>query len=140
MVQSWHADIVNTKRQVYRVETEIYFILLQVTRITQLNLRKRHLSNAMYGETLRNGTRLAHRLSKIWNNLTKLSHVFTKPTSNCQSHRGETLNSCEMVQSWHVDLVNYENSTSLSRGNRNIFHFTTSYKNNLVKFVGTPPV
>ena len=94
----------------------------------------------MYGETLRNGTRLAHRLSKIWNNLTKLSHVITKTTSNCQSHRGETLNSCEMVQIWHVDLVKYENSTSLSRRNRNIFHFTTSYKNNLVTLVETPPV
>ena len=45
-----------------------------------------------------------------------------------------------MVQSWHADLVKYENLTSLSHRNRKIFHFTTSYKNNLLKFVKTPPV
>jgi len=29
-------------------------------------------------------------------------------TSNWQSCRGETMKSCEMVQSWHTDLVKYE--------------------------------
>ena len=48
--------------------------------------------------------------------------------------------STEMIQSWHIDLVKYENLTSLSRRNRKIFHFTTSYKTNSVKFVNTPPV
>ena len=48
--------------------------------------------------------------------------------------------SCEMMQSWHTDLVKYENLTSLSRRNRKILYFTTNYKNNLVKFVNTPPV
>ena len=33
-----------------------------------------------------------------------------------------------------------ENLTNLSRQNRKICDFTTSYKNNLVKFVKTPPV
>ena len=47
---------------------------------------------------------------------------------------------CEMIKSWHTDLVKYENLTSLSRRNRKIFNFTTTYKNNLVKFVKTPPL
>ena len=84
---------------------------------------------------LRNGTRLAYRFSKYEKHLTKLWHVSTKTTSKWQSHRCETLKSCEMVQSWHADLVKYENLTSLWRRNRKIFHFTWSYKHNLVKFV-----
>ena len=30
--------------------------------------------------------------------------------------------SSEMIQSWHADIVKYENLTSLSRRNRKIFH------------------
>ena len=43
--------------------------------------------------------------------------------------------SCEMVQSWHMELVKYEKHDKVMAKNRNIYYFTTSYKNNLVKFV-----
>jgi len=41
-------------------------------------------------------------------NLRKLSQVNTKNTSYLQNHRGGTQKSCEMVQSWHTDLLKYE--------------------------------
>ena len=64
---------------------------------------------------------------------TKLSHVNIKNTSHCQSDHGETLKNREIVQSWHTKLVNMKNLKQLWRRNRKLFHFTTSYKNNLVK-------
>ena len=57
-------------------------------------------------------------------NLTKLSQVNTKNTSYLQSHRGETQKSCEMVHSWHTDLVKYEKLDKIFASKQKIFHFT----------------
>jgi len=46
-------------------------------------------------------------------NVTRLSLVNTKNKSDCQSHRGETLKSCEIVQRWDTELVKYEKRDKL---------------------------
>ena len=45
-----------------------------------------------------------------------------------------------MVQSWYTELVKYEKHDKVMAQNRQIYYFTTSYKNNLGKFCETPPV
>ena len=46
--------------------------------------------------------------------------------SESKSHYGETVKSCEMIQSWPTDLVQYENFKCLSRRNRKNIPFATS--------------
>ena len=46
----------------------------------------------------------------------------------------------KIVQRWHTELVKYEKHDKVWRRIEKIYYFTTSYKNNVVIFVKTPPV
>ena len=103
VVLSWHMELAKYEKN--------------VTKLWHVNTKNTYSWQSDGCESmkeLRNGTTLAHRVSKIWKTWQSYGIYTIKTRIIDKVMALKRWKSCEMVQSWHMELVKYQKKVTMS--------------------------